>query len=115
VRPTGERWSCGQRAAFALADWIGLATVSCQPRDLGRYSRVVAACFKGNEDLNSWMVANGWAAAYKQYSLDYVADEWRTSQSDQYLVRRIRDAVGLAAAAPPQVKQRPEMKLERRH
>ena len=60
---------------FALANRIGRATVSCQPRDLDRYGRIVAVCFKGNEDLNRWMVANGWAVAYKQYSLDYVADE----------------------------------------
>ena len=37
VRPTGERWRCGQQASFALADRIGHATVSCQPRDLDRY------------------------------------------------------------------------------
>ncbi|MFO1097839.1 MAG: thermonuclease family protein [Xanthobacteraceae bacterium] len=75
VRTTGERWRCGQQASFALADRIGRAPVSCQPRDLDRYGRVVAVCFKGNEDLNRWMVASGWAVAYKQYSLDYVADE----------------------------------------
>lgn len=75
VRTTGERWHCGQQASFALADRIGRAPVSCQPRDLDRYGRVVAVCFKGNEDLNRSMVANGWAVAYKQYSLDYVADE----------------------------------------
>ena len=75
VRQTGERWRCGQRASFALADRIGRATVSCQPRDLDRYGRVVAVCFNGNEDLNRWMVANGWAVAYKRYSLNYVADE----------------------------------------
>jgi endonuclease YncB( thermonuclease family) len=31
--------------------------------------------FKGAEDLNRWMVANGWAVAYRRYSVDYVADE----------------------------------------
>ena len=75
VRPTGERWRCGQQASFALSDRIGRATVSCQPRDLDRYGRVVAVCFKGNEDLNRWMVANGWAVAYRRYSVDYVPEE----------------------------------------
>ena len=75
VRPTGERWRCGQQASFALADQIGRAAVTCQPRDFDRYGRVVAACFKGSEDLNRWMVANGWAVAYKRYSVDYVASE----------------------------------------
>jgi len=75
LRPTGERWRCGQQASFALADRIGRVPVSCQPRDLDRYGRVVAVCFKGNEDLNRWMVANGWAVAFRRYSLDYVPDE----------------------------------------
>src|SRR5271157_6508958 len=42
VRPTGERWWCGQQASFALADRIGRTAVTCQPRDLDRYGRVVA-------------------------------------------------------------------------
>lgn len=75
VRPTGEGWRCGQQASLALADRIGRATVSCQLHDLDRYGRVVAVCFKGSEDLNRWMVANGWAVAFRRYSLDYVPDE----------------------------------------
>jgi endonuclease YncB( thermonuclease family) len=75
VRPTGERWRCGQQASFALADRIERATVRCEQRDVDRYGRIVAVCFKGAEDLNCWMVANGWAVAYRRYSLDYVADE----------------------------------------
>ena len=75
VQPTGERWRCGQQASFALTDRIGRAAVTCQSRDLDRYGRVVSVCFKGSEDLNRWMVANGWAVAYKRYSLDYVTDE----------------------------------------
>ena len=75
VRPTGERWRCGQQTSLALADRIGRATVSCDPRDLDRYGRVVAVCFKRNKDLNRWIVANGWAVANKRYSLDCVANE----------------------------------------
>lgn len=75
VRPTGERWRCGQQASFALADLIGRSIVSCQPRDRDRYGRIVAVCFKGISDLNRWMVANGWAVAYRRYSEDYAADE----------------------------------------
>jgi endonuclease YncB( thermonuclease family) len=75
VRPTGERWRCGQQGSFALSDRIGRATVSCQPRDVDRYGRVVAICFKGEEDLSRWMVTTGWAVAFRRYSVDYVADE----------------------------------------
>ena len=49
--------------------------MSCRARDLDRYDRVVAVCFKGNEDLNRWMVATGWAVAYRHYSEDYVPEE----------------------------------------
>ena len=81
VRSTGERWRCGQQGSFALADRIGRATVSCQPRDLDRYGRIVAVCFKGNEDLSCWMVTNGWAVAFRRYSIEYVADEDAARQS----------------------------------
>ncbi len=70
-------WRCGQQSAFALAERIGRAAIRCQPRDKDRYGRVVAVCFKASDDLNRWMVANGWAVAYRNYSLDYVADEDR--------------------------------------
>jgi endonuclease YncB( thermonuclease family) len=75
VRPNGERCRCGQHSSFALADRIGRATVNCQPRDRDPYDRVVAVCFKGTEDLDRWTVANGWAVAYRRYSLDYIVDE----------------------------------------
>jgi endonuclease YncB( thermonuclease family) len=80
TRPDGTSWRCGQQAALALADHIGTATVRCKPHGHDRYRRVVAVCFKGAEDLDRWMVANGLAVAYREYSLDYVADEERAKR-----------------------------------
>jgi endonuclease YncB( thermonuclease family) len=74
-------WRCGQQAAFALADRIGRATLRCEPRDRDRYGRVVAVCYNGREDVGRWMVANGWAVAFRRYSLDYVADEDRARRN----------------------------------
>lgn len=71
----GGVWRCGQQAAFALSDRIGQSTVGCVRTDIGRYGRVVADCFKGPENLNRWMVQEGWAVAYRQYSTAYVAAE----------------------------------------
>lgn len=71
----GRDYRCGQRAAFALADWIGRAAVSCQPRDTDRYGRVVAVCWVRGTDINQLMVRQGWAVAYRQYSQEYVPDE----------------------------------------
>jgi len=71
----GKQYRCGQRAALALADKIGRATVRCEQRDIDRYKRIVAVCNLGNLDLNAWMVRQGWAIAYRQYSRDYVDHE----------------------------------------
>jgi endonuclease YncB( thermonuclease family) len=75
TRPNGERWRCGQQSSFALADRIGRAPIRCEQRDIDRYGRVVAVCFEGAEDLDRWMILNGWAVAFRRYSRDYVTDE----------------------------------------
>ncbi|MCW2243167.1 thermonuclease family protein [Azospirillum canadense] len=71
----GKPYRCGQQAALALADLIGRQTVRCQPRDQDRYGRIVGVCRIGDTDLNAWLVRNGHAVAYGQYSQDYVAPE----------------------------------------
>ena len=75
TNPQGEDWRCGQRAALALADHINGAVLRCEPRTIDRYKRLIAVCYAGGEDINQWMVAQGWALAYRQYSKDYVAVE----------------------------------------
>ncbi|QEX16838.1 hypothetical protein FRZ44_21330 [Hypericibacter terrae] len=71
----GQQYRCGQKAAFALADHVGSSPVTCDPRDTDRYGRTVAVCYLGSEDLNAWMVSQGWALAYRHYSTDYVPQE----------------------------------------
>ena len=71
----GKEYRCGQAAALALSDRIGEAPISCEPRDTDRYGRTVAVCRKGTEDLNSWMVAQGHAVAFRRYSSEYVGQE----------------------------------------
>lgn len=74
-RADGKDWRCGQQAALALSDKIGRRPVTCEERDRDRYGRIVAVCSAGGEDLNAWMVAQGWALAYRQYATDYVPQE----------------------------------------
>lgn len=71
----GEPYRCGQRAALALADKLGQKTVHCSEKDVDRYGRTVAVCFVGGEDINRWLTFEGWALAYRKYSLDYVGAE----------------------------------------
>ena len=54
---------------------IGGRAVSCTQRDVDRYGRIVAVCRAGAIDLNSWMVGEGWAVAYRRFSMDFVRDE----------------------------------------
>ncbi|MBL6597975.1 MAG: thermonuclease family protein [Alphaproteobacteria bacterium] len=71
----GKQYRCGQQAALALSDKIGRATIRCEQRDIDRYKRIIGVCFKGDQNLNRWMVQNGHAVAYRRYSQDYVPDE----------------------------------------
>ena len=71
----GERWRCGQKAAFALTDFIGDWPVRCEGQGTDRYGRTIATCYVRGEDIERWMVLNGWALAYRKFSTDYVAEE----------------------------------------
>ena len=75
TRPTGELWRCGQQAALALSDRLGRRPVNCDERGQDRYGRAIAVCMLNSEDLNHWLVAQGWAVAYRRFSADYVETE----------------------------------------
>ena len=74
-RPDGSPWRCGQKAALALDRRIGDGPVRCTWSEKDRYGRLIGTCYRRGTDLNAWMVANGWALAYRRYSTDYVPEE----------------------------------------
>lgn len=74
-RRAGRTYACGQEAAAALRGLLGARTVACQRRDTDRYGRTVAVCAVSGTDVNGWMVAQGHALAYREYSTDYVPQE----------------------------------------
>jgi endonuclease YncB( thermonuclease family) len=71
----GRVWECGQHAAQALREYIGRQILTCDITGIDRYSRAIARCNISGKDINAWMVANGWAVAYRRYSLDYTQHE----------------------------------------
>lgn len=75
VNADGHKWRCGQQAALALSHRIGRGVVSCVHQGRDRYGRIIAVCSLAGNDLNKWLVAEGWAVAYRRYSQDYVRDE----------------------------------------
>ena len=49
--------------------------MACRRKDIDRYGRIVAVCWIGSDNLNAWMVWQGWAVAYRRFSTDYVLHE----------------------------------------
>ena len=71
-----KKYSCGKEAATALIKKINGKKVVCTVQDkLDRYKRYIGVCFVEKINLNTWMVRNGYAVAYRRYSKDYIKDE----------------------------------------
>ena len=70
-----RRWPCGKQATRALVGRIDGESVACEERDRDRYGRVVAVCRHGAQDVNAWLVREGWAMAYRRYSSAYAGEE----------------------------------------
>ncbi|MYE01823.1 MAG: hypothetical protein F4Y03_11205, partial [Alphaproteobacteria bacterium] len=66
-------WACGAAATEALRSRA--AGMSCSGSETDSYGRTLGVCSSGGEDLNAWLVANGWALAYRQYADDYADEE----------------------------------------
>jgi endonuclease YncB( thermonuclease family) len=63
-----QQYRCGARAANELDGFIASRVVSCPPINLDRYGRTVATCSVGGADLGEWLVKNGLALDWPQYS-----------------------------------------------
>lgn len=71
----GEEWRCGESATLALVDETAGQPLTCKGNKRDRYGRLIAVCYAGSDDLNAWMVREGWAVAYRRYSKDYIDEE----------------------------------------
>ena len=78
-RAWGRTWDCGAAATEALMSRA--EGMRCEGGDTDRYGRVIGVCSSAGEDLNGWLVANGWALAYREYSGDYVDQEEQARSS----------------------------------
>ena len=66
---------CGFIAKSVLQNKIADKIPECVVKDKDRYQRLVAECFIGKESLSRFMVREGYAVAYSQYSKDFIDDE----------------------------------------
>jgi len=63
-----DRYRCGQKASNALFDFIARRPVSCGEVDRDRYRRSVSVCTVAGIDIGDWLVRNGLALDWPQYS-----------------------------------------------
>jgi endonuclease YncB( thermonuclease family) len=61
-------YRCGQKASNALFDLIDRRPVDCVEVDRDRYKRAVSVCTVGGTDIADWLVRNGLALDWPQYS-----------------------------------------------
>jgi endonuclease YncB( thermonuclease family) len=82
LNASGAHWACGIDARDQLAVHIGGREMRCSSNGIDAYQRTLATCYFGNEDLNGWMVQQGWALAYVKYSSAYrpVEEDARANQ-----------------------------------
>ena len=70
-----KKIECGVIAKNVLKIKIGNKIPECIVKDKDRYQRLVAECFVDKESLSKFMVREGYAVAYSQYSSDFLEDE----------------------------------------
>ncbi len=91
-------WNCGIESSLFLKKLISNSLVHCIVNDIDKYERYIAECFANKINLNAYIVRNGWAIAYRYYSLDYVEEErlanlekkgiWKGEFEEPYLFRK---------------------------
>ena len=70
-----KNYKCGLLAASQLEKLINNKPVRCISERKDRYNRYLSICYLKNKDINSWLVKNGHAIAYKKYSKKYILEE----------------------------------------
>src|SRR5215510_15313222 len=62
------QYRCGAQSANDLDAFIARRPVNCSPLNLDPYGRTVATCSVGGTDLGEWLVRQGLALDWPQYS-----------------------------------------------
>ncbi len=70
-----EDYFCGQKSTEALIKKINNQKLYCIISDVDYFKRLIGECYKRKINLNSWLVSNGYAVAFRKYSKKYVPEE----------------------------------------
>ena len=69
-------YKCGEKSTNALKKKIQGKNIRCLVQNnKDRYRRNIGICYLKKQDINSWLVKNGYAIAYRRYSKKYIMDE----------------------------------------
>jgi len=68
-------FQCGEFSKTLLIQKIANQEVNCIREGNDQYGRTLAECFVGEESLSSYLVREGYAFAYRQYSDQFTQDE----------------------------------------
>jgi len=71
----GQAFACGVVARDKLQAYSDGREWECDLSGRDRYGRDIGTCYVEGEDINQWLVRNGWALAFRRYSVAYVKDE----------------------------------------
>ncbi len=75
ILESGKEWNCGIESTKALKQFIVKTKVYCKGTQYDRYRRLIGNCYSDDRNIQSFMVRNGWAIAYRRYSKDYIEEE----------------------------------------
>jgi endonuclease YncB( thermonuclease family) len=72
-----QSYRCGESATRALANLVRGHQVECDSTGLDQYRRTIARCRIADDkvNINAWMVREGFAVAYRQYTYAYMPEE----------------------------------------
>ena len=71
-----KNYKCGEKSTSALLKKIKDKKIKCilkDDRDI--YKRHIGTCYLKDQNINKWLVKNGYALAYEKYSKKYLFDE----------------------------------------
>ena len=75
-------YKCGEKSTSALSKKLKGKKIKCiLQKKKDKYKRNIGTCYLKNQDINKWLVKNGYALAYKRYSKKYVLDEQYAKES----------------------------------
>tara|TARA_B100001769_G_C22020029_1_gene548120 strand:- start:278 stop:772 length:495 start_codon:yes stop_codon:yes gene_type:complete len=67
-----KKYECGEISKNKLKSYIQNRSIKCKIEGVDRYKRILGTCYKNTININSLMVRNGYAVAYKKYSKKYL-------------------------------------------